>query len=135
MVNGRRIEEGTTCCHSEESASGGRRRISKSREACSVKRTWGIIKFPLLAGNLEDSATDFSYFPSSGGGGINRALNSHRTYKCFPLTLTLSLKGEGTILYILVYRLPNIPLSALRCTLHAFRSTLHEFRDSSLRSE
>ena len=43
----------------------------------------------------------------------------------FPLTLTLSPTGEGTILYsrlpFTVSRLPILPMPALRCPLHAFR--------------
>ena len=96
----------------------------------------GDNKIPSVCGKSGGFCDRFFLFPLQWerelrGGGINRALNSHRTYKCFPLTLTLSphfirrpygsLKGEGTILYILVYRLPNIPLSALRFPLYASR--------------
>ena len=119
-----------------------RRTTKNLKESWSVQRTacTGDNKIPSVCGKSGAFCDRFFLFPLQWGsglreGGINKALNSHRTYKCFPLTLTLSphfirrpygsLKGEGTILYILVYRLPNIPLSASRCPLHAFRSTLH----------
>ena len=99
----------------------------------------GNNKIPSVCGKSGGFCDRFFLFPLQwgrglSGGGINRALNSHRTYKCFPLTLTLSPHfirrpygsptGEGTILYILVYRLPNIPLSALRFPLSAIRCTM-----------
>ena len=114
----------------------GRRRTSKDvkREACM-----GNNKIPSPCGKSGGFCDRFFLFPlqwGSGlrGGGINKALDSHRTYKCFPLTLTLSPyfirrpygspTGEGKF-YIpaLRYPLSASRFPALRCPLHAVRST------------
>ena len=92
----------------------------------------GNNKIPSPCGKSGGFCDRFFLFPLQWGrglrgGGINNALNSHRTYKCFPLTLTLSPHfirrpygsptGEG-----------KFYIPALRCTLSALRFTLHALR-------
>ena len=107
------------------------------RKACM-----GNNKIPSPCGKSGGFCDRFFLFPLQWGrglrgGGINKALNSHRTYKCFPLTLALSphcirrpsVPSRERELYSIflstVYRIFLCPLHSFRFPLYASRCTLY----------